>query len=150
MFALGQIARGLLVHQFTTRRANCLLLSEELNRASILRRMTKLWSREEAAEIEDGFRVRYDSNLDFYSRTLESQKRLERIWKDQDKPDILAIDALSYIHHGNENSNQDMGLVFGSIKDVAKNCGFHAPIIHHTGKNPGDFKKGRTRFVARV
>ena len=141
MFLLGQVGRGLKVNQFESRIGRALFLSEELDLPTMMDRMMTLWTEDESAEIDDTMRVRCDSNLDFYSRTLESQKRLERMWRDENKPDLIAIDALSYIQHGNENSNQDMGLVFGSIKDVAKETNSHILVIHHTGK-PNEFRKG--------
>ena len=141
MFLLGQVGRGLKVNQFDTRVGKTLFLSEELDEPTMKERMMTLWTEDEAGEIDDTMRIRCDSNLDFYSRTLESQKRLERIWKEENKPDLIAIDALSYIQHGNENSNQDMGLVFGSIKDVAKETNSNVLVIHHTGK-PNEFRKG--------
>lgn len=141
MFLLGQVGRGLKVNQFESRIGNALFLSEELDLPTMMDRMMTLWTEDESGEIDDTLRVRCDSNLDFYSRTLESQRRMERMWKEEGRPDLIAIDALSYIQHGNENSNQDMGLVFGAIKDVAKETNSHILVIHHTGK-PNEFRKG--------
>jgi len=145
MFVLGQIARGLQVQDLASRQGRTLMLSEELNRATMLRRMLKLWSRDEAFDIDDALCVSYSNNFDFFSRTKESQKRLERLWRESKNPDVIVTDAYAYIHHGNENSNQDMSIVCGAILEVARECGFHANIIHHTGK-ASEFRKGSDRI----
>jgi hypothetical protein len=142
---LARIALGKTVNKFKSRQGNTILFSEELDKASMIERLYLMFDDKEAEEIDDKFRFRANSNFDFYGRTHESQKKLERVWKEEGRPDVIALDALSQIHHGNENSNQDMGIVWGSIKEVAIECNFNAQVVHHYGK-PAEFRKGADKI----
>ena len=144
-FMLARISLGKTVHKFKTRQGNSILFSEELDRASMIERLYAMFDDVEADEIDDRFRFRCNSNFDFYARTFESQKKLERIWKDEGRPDVVSLDALSQIHHGNENSNQDMGIVWGGIKEVAVEHNFNVNVIHHYGK-PNEFRQGADKI----
>lgn len=139
-FAGGQVARGLAVLGIPSRQAEVLILSEEMDNPSIMERCVQLWSKEERNEILDSLAFSYDSNMDFFARTKESQKKLEYIIKTTNSPKLIFIDAASNIHTGDENSNRDMGLVFGAIKDVAKVTGTNIQVLHHLGS----LKEGQT------
>jgi AAA domain len=147
-FMMGQGARGAPIAHIPTREWRSLLLSEELPIGAVLERAEKLWSKADRDEMGDMVAFREDSNLDFFARANESKRKLDWIIKHTNDPDLILIDAQSYIHHGDENSNRDMGIVYGALKDVAKVTGTCIAVIHHAVPNEdGEVRKGRGATV---
>jgi len=140
LFMLGQLARGQMVGTMTSRPARGLLISQEMRFPKIRKRVLSLWSDKELEELADTVAYRFQMNLDFYSRTLQSQKLLEKAIKESNRPDFVLIDAYNNIHTGDENSNRDMSKVCGAQLEVYAELGVAGGFLHHKGKS-GDFTR---------
>jgi hypothetical protein len=67
--------------------------------------------------------------------------------------DVVVLDPLAMLHHAEENSNEEMAMVMGALREIARRAGVAIRVVHHTRKLGGaqadvDSFRGASSLVA--
>lgn len=127
------VASKLPLHHMSTTQGRVLVLSEEMPPSVVATRCKLMLNEASAASLQDRFVIAALSSFDFSKSAMASQKKLEKMIQEH-RSELVFIDSLADVHSGEENSNQEMGVVMRNIRAVARITGSHISVIHHMGK----------------
>ena len=74
----------------------------------------------------------------------------ERFEKSGFHPKLLIIDTLSMAMNGADENSSAMTSAVMSLKGIAKTCGTHVMVIHHSGKDPSKGARGHSSLKGAV
>jgi KaiC/GvpD/RAD55 family RecA-like ATPase len=92
--------------------------------------------------------IQFDSfNLQVESLDRHFQERFEKC---SFHPKLLIIDTLSMAMNGADENSSAMTSTVMSLKGIAKTCGTHVMVIHHSGKDPSKGARGHSSLKGAV
>ena len=110
-----------------------------------------------AKAIQTYFPINHSDNqvligFDTFNLQMESLDRQFQHWFEKSgfQPKLLIIDTLSMAMNGADENSSAMTSAVMTLKSIAKACGTHVMVIHHSGKDPSKGARGHSSLKGAV